>query len=107
MFIELAGIVMGSVTVITVASLRLVKTVYQDEHDDEPVRSDVVVEPFQSITDATTCIVCGCAGKGTRGGPQCPDACRRGEKCPAYGRAHLHVQCNSCGSHWFMKTARG
>jgi len=113
MLLELASIAAGSVTVITVASLRLVSVLDKRERDDdkrerEDAETDsftldepVVVAPFVDIRVGTKCPHCGFTSSKDRG-LRAPKACKIGDTCKATGTPHIHVRCTECRARWAM-----
>jgi hypothetical protein len=115
MILELAGIVTGGVTVITVASLRFVSLI--DKREREQAACDSIepyaMRPFEAtVCDkerGNRCQLCGAVNYGTSGnpgasGPCRPRACpRKDERCPY--ESHLHVHCDTCGGNYVMATA--
>lgn len=107
MILEAVGIVAASVTVITVASLRLVSVVDKREREDD--EADVQIRPFEDVVIGTLCPICGRPGQNASmpfgaEGPSVPTVCSAHHKCDVR-RSHLHVTCRTCGGSWLMATA--
>ena len=108
MILEAIGVVAASVTVITVASLRLVSVVDKREREDDEAE-DVQIRPFEDVVIGTLCPICGRPGKNASmpfgaEGPSVPTVCSAHHKCDVR-RSHLHVTCRTCGGSWLMATA--
>lgn len=100
----LPELVVGSITLVTLGSLKLVATLERRFHQRENVGDEEIL-PYETVTTTTPCQKCGttCAAWGGSGvGPRAPRACRNSDDCPVGALPHLHMSCNKCGSDWFM-----
>jgi hypothetical protein len=109
-----------SLAAMTSASLKYARDLARDRRDQlvklieieeaERIRGDskVVIEPFQHITwNESICPKCGTKSEKKssedRGITKMPSPCNDPVRCVAAGEPHLHVNCASCRSHFYMR----